>query len=374
VTLQFTDEQNRAIDRIVEWYGEPEQMELYVAGYAGVGKSTCVAEAIRRIKDKYGIKHVRTAAYTGKAAHVLKKKGNDGAQTIHSLIYKCVPEYDEKGQETGGFKFVRNENIVADLVVLDEVSMVSNEICEDLRRYKIKCIVLGDPGQLPPINGEGAFTNREPDIFLKEIHRQALDSPILELATMARQGIHLPMGYSKDGVKVLPLTTETEEYLHNPETQVLCGLNRIRWKVTQIMRTRLGYTEQFPMAGERIICCKNNNQKGLFNGAMGELKKIEKANSCAYKITADIEGVLHKNLMVDPYMFRQHFESDPQKADWKKKWELFDHGWVLSVHKAQGSGFPHVTLLENSDSFRENKWKHLYTAITRSESGLIILV
>ncbi len=371
--MQFTDEQNRAIDRIVEWYGEDGNMEIYVAGFAGVGKSTCVAEAISRIKERYGIKHVRTAAYTGKAAHVLKKKGNEGAQTIHSLIYKCVPKYDDKGRETGDFEFVRNDKIVADLVILDEISMVSNEIVEDFRKYKIKCIVLGDPAQLPPINGEGAFTNREPDIFLREIHRQSLQSPILVLANMARQGIPLPIGFNEGGVKVLPLTTETEEYLHNPETQVLCGLNRIRWKVTHLMRQRLGYNEQFPMAGERIICCKNNNQKGLFNGAMGELKKIEKANSGAYKMTADIEGITHKNLMVDPYMFRQHFESDPQKGDWKKKWELFDHSYAITVHKSQGSGFPSVTLIDDSDSFRENKWRWLYTAATRAESGLIIL-
>ncbi len=139
------------------------------------------------------------------------------------------------------------------------------------------------------------------------------------------------------------------------------------------MRNRLGYAEQFPMAGERIICCKNNNQKGLFNGAMGNLKKIEKANSGAYKMTADIEGILHKNLMVDPYMFRQHFESDPKRADWKKKWESFDFSHVITCHKSQGSGFPDVTGIDDSDSFRENKWKWLYTLITRSESGLILL-
>jgi len=372
--MQFTDEQNRAIDAIVEWYGDPERMEIYVAGYAGVGKSTCVAEAIARIKAKYDIKHIRTAAYTGKAAHVLRKKGNEGAQTIHSLIYKCVQKCDEKGRETGEFEFVRNSNLLADLVVLDEISMVSNEIVEDFRKFRVKTIVLGDPGQLPPINGEGAFTNHEPDIFLKEIHRQALDSPILELATMARNGIHLPVGYSKGGVQVLRLTTETEEHLHNPETQVLCGLNRIRWRVTQIMRERLGFSGQMPQAGERIICCKNNNNKGLFNGAMGELKKIEKTIAGAYKITADIEDKEYKNLIVDPYMFAQHFEANPTKGDWKKKWEMFDHGLCITTHKAQGSGYPHVTVIDDSDSFRENKWRWLYTAATRSESGLIILV
>lgn len=372
--MNFTDEQNRAIDRIIEWYGEPDNMELYVAGFAGVGKTSCVNEAIKRIKDKYKIKHVPTAAYTGKAANVLRKKGNQNAQTIHGLIYKCVPKRDEKGNETDEFEFLLNPNLLADLIVLDECSFVSEELAKDLRSFSRKLLIMGDPGQLPPVSGEGAFINREPDIFLKEIHRQSADSPIIKLATMARNGIHLPIGFNEGGVQVMKLTNETQEHLFNPDTQVLCGLNRIRWKVTQMLRHRLGYTEPFPMAGEKIICCKNNKNKGIFNGGMGEIQEIEMANSDAYKMKVNIEGTNYKNLMVDPFMFRQHFDPNPVKGDWKKKWEMADWSAVLSVHKSQGSGFPHVTLLENSDSFREHKWKHLYTAITRAEAGLIILV
>jgi len=374
MTMQFTDEQNRAIDRIVEWYGEEGNMELYIAGYAGVGKSSVVNEAVSRIKSKYDIEHVPTAAYTGKAAYVLKSKGNKNAQTIHSLIYKCVPIKDEKGNETDQFEFVLNRDLLADLIVLDECSFVSEDLAKDLRSFRRKMLIMGDPAQLPPINGEGAFTNREPDIFLKEIHRQALDSPILVLANMARQGIPLPIGFDEGGVKVLPLTTETEEYLHNPETQVLCGLNRIRRKVTQLMRQRLGFTEPFPMTGERIICCKNNKNKGLFNGGMGTINKIKTTTGGAYGMDAEIEGVEYKKLIVDPYMFKQHFEPNPMKGDWNKKWEMADWGHAITTHKAQGSGFPHVTIIDDSDSFRENKWKWLYTGISRAQEGLIVLV
>ena len=372
--MQFTDEQNRAIDAIVAWYGDPEKMEFYIAGYAGVGKSTCIAEAISRIKSKYDITDVKTAAYTGKAAFVLRKKGNENAQTIHSMIYKCVQKRDEKGNETGEFEFIRNSELKTDLIVLDEVSMVSKEIVDDFRAFKIKTVVLGDPGQLPPVSGEGAFTNREPDVFLQEVHRQSLDSPILELATMARNGIHLPVGYSKNGVRVLQLTTETEELLHAPETQVICGLNRTRWAVSQIMRQRLGFTEKMPMAGERIICCKNNHQKGLFNGAMGEVISVERLDSSVYIMNADIEGISRKKLRVDSYLFNQHFEANPVKADWKKKLDTADWAYAITCHKAQGSGFPHCTVIDDSDAFRESKWKWLYTAATRAENGLIILV
>ena len=372
--MQFTDEQNIAIDAIVDWYGDPDRMEIYVAGYAGVGKTTCVKEAISRIKSIYGIQHVLTGAYTGKAAHVLKKKGNEGAQTIHSMIYKCVPKRDEEGNETDEFEFVRNAQIMADLVVLDEISMVSSDIVEDFRTFKIKTIVLGDPGQLPPINGEGAFTSRDPDIFLKQIHRQAEDSPILELATMARNGIALPIGYNKGDVRVLRLTKETAEHIYNPDTQVICGLNRVRWGITQDMRKKLGFTEPFPVASERIICCKNDKNFGLFNGGMGHIKSISPHSDGAYKIAANIEGVNYKKMIVDGHLFRQHFTADTMKASWKKKLKEFDWSYVITCHKAQGSGFPDVTVIDDSDSFREHKWRWLYTAATRAETGLTILV
>src|SRR3954451_2344232 len=97
--------------------------------------------------------------------------------------------------------------------------MVNDEIAKDLRGFGKKILVMGDPAQLPPINGEGAFTNREPDVFLREIHRQAADSPIIELATLARQGKPLPIGYEKDGVRVLKLTKETQPLIYREETQ-----------------------------------------------------------------------------------------------------------------------------------------------------------
>ncbi len=390
----FSELQERAIAEIVTWYGDTDgPQEFYLAGFAGTGKSTIVAEAIKRIKDKYKIEYVTMGAYTGKAAFILRKKGNANAQTIHSMIYKCSED-----PATGEISFVINTlgaAAMADLIVLDECSMIDNHMANDLRSFNKKILVMGDPGQLPPINGEGSFTAREPDFFLAEIHRQAGDSPIIELATMARQGIMPPIGYSKGQVQVLPLTNQNAEHIHNPNTQVLCGLNRIRWAVTQIMRQHLGYTGEFPQPGERILCCKNNKEKGLFNGGAGILKNIElrgfdgkyyspeeyaKADAAikeiepAWHISAEIEGSEHKRLSSDPFLFNQHFDNGVSKRNFKKRRpNEFDWGYIWSVHKAQGSSWRHVTLIDNSPSFREERWKHLYTAITRAEEGLVLL-
>src|SRR5258708_3087857 len=126
-----TDEQAKAIKTIVDWYGQKKgPQEFYLAGYAGVGKSTIASLAIEEMKEKHAIKKVRTGAYTGKAASVLRKKGNENAQTIHSLIY--IPKLDKK---TGELKFLLSEESSAadaDLIVLDECSMIDDKLADDL--------------------------------------------------------------------------------------------------------------------------------------------------------------------------------------------------------------------------------------------------
>ena len=374
-----TDEQAKAIRQIVDWYGERNRQEFYLAGFAGVGKSTIVSLAIEEIKERYGIKTVRTGAYTGKAASVLRKKGNDSAQTIHSLIYR--PKVDRK---TGEVTFVLSEDsdaADADLIVLDECSMIDDRMADDLRSFGKKILVMGDPGQLPPINGQGAFTRNAPDAFLHEIHRQAADSPILELATLARQGKRLPLGYSKTGVEVLPLTKSSQELVYGENTQPLCGLNRVRWTYTQRIRARRGFEGERPVPGERLICCKNNQKVGIFNGGMGRLKSLgdaETRSRAVYSLSAvmDDEPGKVEDLLTDPYLFANHFsQGGTAKIEGAKPMlNEFDWGYILTCHKAQGSSWEHVTVVDDSVAFRENRDKWLYTAITRAETGLSLLM
>ena len=98
-------QQAEAIKAIKAWYGKKKgPQEFYVAGYAGTGKSTIVNIAIEEVKEKHKLKNISTAAYTGKAASVLRRKGVKGASTIHSLIY--TPEINES---TGKVEFVLSE-------------------------------------------------------------------------------------------------------------------------------------------------------------------------------------------------------------------------------------------------------------------------
>src|SRR5690606_7131414 len=120
------------------------------------------------------VRNVRYAAFTGKAALVMRKRGCKGAQTIHSLIYTLVSEKE------GEPRFVLDEESPAadaDLIVIDEVSMVDEQLGRDLLSFGVKVLVLGDPFQLPPVQGAGFFTADEPDVILTEILRTAADTP-----------------------------------------------------------------------------------------------------------------------------------------------------------------------------------------------------
>ncbi|MCE9565819.1 MAG: ATP-dependent RecD-like DNA helicase [Planctomycetes bacterium] len=373
-----TDEQAKAIKAIVDWYGEKGRNEFYLAGYAGVGKSTIAALAIEEIKERHNAKNIRTAAYTGKAASVLRKKGNESAQTIHSLIY--LPTVDKKTKE---LKFVLSEASAAadaDLIVLDECSMIDDRLADDLRSFGKKILVMGDPGQLPPVNGQGAFTRDVPDVFLHEIHRQAADSPILELATLARKGERLPVGYSKNGIEVRLLTKETQELIYRQDTQPICGLNRVRWVYNKRLRARLGHGGQRPLPGEKLICCKNNHKEGIFNGGIGRLVSVSDSQARGrdvYSLSVAMEDLPSnvEDLLTDPVHFNNHFtEGKSEKVPgFKPSLNEFDFGYIVTCHKAQGSQWDHVTVIDDSIAFRENKDKWLYTALTRAESGLTLL-
>lgn len=387
--------QEKALKDIVAWYAEwkknKRKQEFYLAGYAGTGKSTIAEHALKKI----GVENVRTGTYTGKAASVLRKKGVPGAQTIHSLIYKPVEDKD------GKLKFIKSpvsDAASADLILLDECSMVDEQIAADLRSFRKPILIMGDPGQLPPIHGQGAFTNREPDAFLHEIHRQAADSPIIHLATLARQGKPLPLPYENGEVRVIRLSKQSAELIHRADTQVLCGLNKVRWKTTQMIRARLqhasavdgGLLYEAPVKGERVICCKNNKELAIFNGLMGEIKKIDHGEeddapmlsffegenaTDPWEMTVDMEDMGDVKVTVDPYLFGHHFTGGMTKPCTKKRiFNEFDWAYVITCHKAQGSQWEHVTVIDDADSFRDNREKWRYTALTRAATGLTVLV
>ena len=269
---EFSPLQDTALGAVAAWLkakpgrnGTPQVFRLF--GYAGTGKTTLATHIAEDIDGE-----VEFAAFTGKAASVMRGKGCHGASTIHSLIYRAR----ESGEEIPSFDLWDEAPASkADLIVIDECSMVDAELGRDLLSFGVPVLVLGDPAQLPPIQGGGFFTEHEPDVMLTEVHRQAQDDPIVRLSMEIRAGEHLEPGRYGETEVVRQDDLDPQRVLD--ADQVLVGRNATRRAYNSRMRERRGFTETMPDAGDKLVCLRNNRKKGLFNGGALEREGTRRA-------------------------------------------------------------------------------------------------
>src|SRR5262249_25873486 len=259
----FSPHQDAALKAVGDWLkakpgrnGTPQVFRLF--GYAGTGKTTLA----RHIAD--GVDgEVKFAAFTGKAALGVPSKGCDNASTIHSLIYRAR----ESGEEQPSFELWDDAPASkAKLIVIDECSMVDADMGRDLLSFDCPLLVLGDPAQLPPIQGGGFFTADEPDAMLSEVHRQAQDDPIVGMWRDVREGRRLEFGSFGDS-EVIPRNGLDPDRVMKAD-QVLVGRNNTRRAYNMRMRQRQNIEDPLPVAGDKLVCLRNNRKKGLFNGGL----------------------------------------------------------------------------------------------------------
>lgn len=428
----LSDHQMGAIYGVKDWYKDnPLQQHFYLGGYAGTGKSTLLPVLIDALDlDPSDIAFM---APTGKAARVMREKLKQAdvfaeCKTIHSSIYlpgsqkadvlerqrdqleRQLDAYNEQGEqapeemmnkwrilnaeleeayiENEGPKFFLNvESPVFSrkLMICDEASMVGTRIAEDLYKMGVPLVAIGDPGQLPPVKDEAGLTDREPDYFLTEIHRQALDNPIIYLSMLVREGKDIKLGNYGDAVRVVRRRDDDLTFNPDVNVQVLVGTHKKRWRLNEGIRKMLGYTSSGPCAGEPLLVCKNSrNTPSLINGMpvvctedVGDLVEgiasfplsIEEEDGTK-RIVQACQGLFEENFL------RQQggFTCTPQAAYKARKLaEHIDFGWTMTVHKSQGSSWPVVVLHDESGVFREHARKHLYTGITRASEKLMIV-
>jgi exodeoxyribonuclease V len=361
----YPPQQDAALTAAAKWLkrGEPKLFRLF--GYAGTGKTTL---AKKLAEDVDGA--VAFGAFTGKAALVMRAMGCEDARTIHSLIYRASET------ETGEPVFVLNEDSPvarSKLVIVDECSMVDAELGRDLLSFGKPVLVLGDPGQLPPVNGGGFFTSADPDVMLTEVHRQAAHNPILRMSMLVREGHHLVPG--SYGESKVVKRAEIDSAMVTAADQLLVGLNRTRRAYNTRMRELFGRASVFPEAGDKLVCLKNNNKKGLLNGGIWLVKSTvpaRKKKLLMNAISEDDPTEKPRRIGVLPEFF-QGLE-DTLAPLIRKDSDEFDYGYALTVHKAQGSQWDNVILFDESFAFREHRARWLYTGITRAAHRLTIVV
>jgi exodeoxyribonuclease-5 len=429
----LTAQQALGMEKIKNWYAGSATMDNGQAfssdvfrwfGYAGTGKTFTAA----RIPEALGVHRVAFGTYTGKAASVLRRSlARYGAPypvtTIHSAIYmpttsaearqalrdaqdeierleladQSMPEYSnparlaqleaqlpelEANARRLAFEFNPDGPWASlDLIILDEVSMVNAKLAADIESYGVPILVLGDPAQLPPVEGGGYYTNAEPDHLLTDVQRQALDNPVLELATRVRQSTAGSLGLT--GTDMTPASV-AEAMEHD---QVLCWTNRRRWAMITVMRRLLERPEGVPVAGDKIICLTNNKDMGVFNGEQ-------------FTVTGSTPGTLGPTLTVltetgqeralpvfsDGFQGRELQDQAKQSGAGQKGLRMLaTFAQAITVHKAQGSEWDSVYVVNETRDMismvakrqgsragidQARSW--MYTAATRAREKLTI--
>ena len=366
-----------------------------IAGYAGTGKSTLV----RYIIDALNVEEDRVChcAFTGKAAEVLKKKGNKNVATLHRLLYEHIP------RPAGGFFRKPKPFIDYDVIVVDEVSMAPKSLMELLFKHQVYVICLGDPFQLPPIDkDEDNHLLDDPHVFLDEIMRQEEDSEIIQLTMKIRN--QEPIDYfNGNEVKIIPYSDLNTGVLQWGD-QILTATNAKRQAINNQMRALQGRTGE-PVDGDKIICLRNYwedsslNGDALINGTIGilqnsfqtwrEIPRFVQSNIRKFNVLVGDLVIPETN---DVYqmteMDRQMIITGEKCCDWRLSYKLgklrpkygeiipkeFTYAYAITTHKSQGSEWPKVVVLEEKfpfDKVEHARW--LYTACTRSSEKLVLV-
>lgn len=365
--MKWSPQQDDALTAIEKWRKDKKSPQVFrLFGYAGTGKTTLAKEAAANVKG-----HVCYAAFTGKAASVMEKKGCGGASTIHRLIYKV----DDERAETPSFS-LNPESIVgvSDLVILDECSMVDQALGEDLKSFGKKILVLGDPAQLPPVKGESYFINNNPDFMLTEVHRQALDNPIIAMSMKVREGKTLSPGTYGES-KIISQSMVSDEQVLAAD-QVIVGRNNSRISYNLHIRRLLGRSASIPEVGDKLICLRNNYDSAVLNGTMWKAEEVFYAQygMVRMKINRFDDEQLPKPVKVRVH--QDFFIGGHEKLLWDelKKMHHFTYGYAITCHKSQGSQWDNILVFDESKVFKEHAQKWLYTAITRAAEKLTLAV
>ena len=388
--MELTRKQEEGLKIAIERYRNKEKYTC-IAGYAGSGKSTLVKFIVAAL----GIHedNVCYATYTGKAAQVLLKKGNKNVSTLHKLLYKSIPKAN------GGFIRIPVNEIPYSVVIVDEVSMAPKTLMDLLFKHNVYVICLGDPFQLPPVEKkEDNGLLLKPHIFLDEIMRQAMDSEIIRLSMDIRLGNKIDFSKGKEVIVEERKNLNTGMLMW--ADQILVGTNNTRIAINNQMRDLLGRGNA-PEDGDKVICLKNywgvlaDNEDPLVNGTIGYIHNtLETQVQTPYYMGGDVFQVLMADFESDSNAYFEQINMDEKMiltgqkcCDWKTEYKLnrnvktcnivpkeFTYGYAITCHKAQGSEWDKVLVIEESFPFvKEEHARWLYTAVTRAAEKIVLV-
>lgn len=362
--ITLSPHQLAALDRARFWLenetASRQTFRLY--GCAGSGKTTLALHLAALVDHE-----VVFAAYTGKAASVMRQAGCENASTIHSLIY------EPRERPDGSIHFqLRTDGDVfsARLIIADEASMIDDRLAMDLLSFRIPVLLLGDPAQLPPVNGAGVFGSGGADVLLTEVHRQALGNPVLALSIDIREGRSPAFG--NYGTSRVMQEEELVEADLLAADQIIVGRHRTRENYNRLVRMLKGLEGDLPVLGDRLVCLANHPKLGLCNGETFTVtsEPVAKGDDLTFSITPVAQtGEAPIEVTISAAEF---FAPDGARGRGRVAKPRFDFGYALTAHKAQGSQWTNVLVIDESACFGEDARRWLYTAVTRASDRVTI--
>jgi exodeoxyribonuclease-5 len=392
--MKLTNDQEQALKVILQRYKDNEKY-VTICGYAGVGKSTLVRFAIEALDvDENKVVY---CSYTGKAAEVLRKKGNKNAMTLHKLLYDSFP------RPGGGFYRKPKTYLEYNIVVVDEISLAPKSMLEMLLKHNVFCIFIGDNFQLPQIDKNESHDFLEhPHVFLSTVMRQATESEIIQLTMKIRNGEELKYSSGHEAMVIPKKDLVTGHMLW--ADQIICATNATRLSLNKQMRDLLGYSG-LPQDGEKMICLRNywedfseDGDAVLVNGTTGILRnpfetyimapryvkmRNHQMNIICGEFISD-ENKVFNSVDMDKAMI----ETGEPCLDWRESYALgklknkigdivprqFTYGYAITAWKAQGSEWDKALAFEEKFPFDKTEHaRYLYTVCTRASNKLVLV-
>lgn len=385
----LTDKQKEGLELALERHARGEKYTV-IAGFAGTGKSTLVKHIIAAIGASE--KEVVYCAYTGKATLVLSNKGCKNTSTLHKLLYTA-----KLNTRTGHYSFYPRTYLEKSyrIVVVDEVSMLPEDMWKLLLRHNVYVLALGDPGQLGPIKADkDSGLLAKPHVFLDEIMRQAEGNEIIKLSMEIRQGKSLTP-FDGEHVKIINQSDVSTGMLSWAD-QVLCATNRTRLALNSQIRNVQGRGEE-PEVGDKLICLKNywgildyhKEETPLVNGTIGWITRVERSfDSFVGCDVLDVDLITeldeeYFNLRLDYSLLmtgkmgitKDRFLTLVRNESTKDLIPLeFAFGYAITTWKAQGSEWDNILFFEEKFPFEAEEHKrYLYTGVTRASEKIVVV-
>ncbi len=368
--IHFAPEQQAAIQQVLQ-----EKVSI-ITGGPGTGKST-ITKALVGIFSKLTSKII-LAAPTGRAAKRLTEITTMYASTIHRIL-----KYDFL---TNNFKYNRDNPIDADLIIIDESSMIDTYLMYQLLRAihnKTRVVIIGDSNQLPSVGPGNVLkdliaSKQIPVTQLTAIFRQAKGSSIIVNAHRINEG---KMPYTKNFDRsdflfveakepavvtqtILELATKKipERYGFDPKKDVqvlapmrkgICGIDALNHELQNILTPPTEHAKpsftHFRI-GDKVMQLKNNYQKEVFNGDIGFVKWINEVEK-ELLVTVDERDVVYTIAELDDLVL----------------------AYAVSIHKYQGSECPCIVMPVHTTHFKMLTKNLLYTGVTRGKKLVIVV-